>query len=93
MHNCSVDDFGTNMLAQLTQLKRLNMAYSLLMDSGALRLCKLTGLTYLSLDSRLITDRGLAQLPALRCIEALDLFGCKVLSLPLQRSAVLHTGT
>jgi hypothetical protein len=82
------------MLESLRQLQSLNMAYTNITDPGVRQLCNLTSLTYLSIDSRLITDGGLMHLPRLKELKALDLFGCKVRPLPgiacLPASNVLH---
>lgn len=70
------------MLASLTQLRSLSMAYTNITDPGARHVCALTRLTYISLDSRLISDAGLRQLPALTALQKLDLFGCKACRFP-----------
>ena len=61
------------------ELNSLNLAYTDILDADIALLTKLTKLTYLSVDSRLITDAGLDHLSVLTDLHSLDLFGCKVL--------------
>jgi Leucine Rich repeat len=75
---CRIENSAVATLERLTGLASLNLAYSNLTDPGVKALCgELTGLTYLSLDSRLVTDAGLLHLTKLTNLEALDIFGCK----------------
>jgi internalin A len=67
-----------SMLESLKSLSSLNMAYTNITNQGVRCLCNLTQLTFLSIDSRLITDAGLSFISRLAGLEALDLYGCKV---------------
>jgi hypothetical protein len=73
-----MEDAGMAMLEPLKSLGSLNMAYTNITNQGVQCLCNLTQLTFLSVDSRLITDAGLVFISRLTVVEALDLFGCKV---------------
>lgn len=63
----------------LRSLRALSLAYTNITDPAIATLADLKGLTYLSVDSRLITDNGLQHLHSLSNLVALDVFGCKVI--------------
>lgn len=75
---CRFDDAGIRDFECLCQLQSLNLAYSHITNKGVHALCALTHLTFLSIDSRVITDAGLGALPRLSGLRALDAYGCKV---------------
>jgi hypothetical protein len=83
-----VENAGIESLHSLHKLRALSLAYTNITDPGVAALSMLVGLTYLSVDSRLIGDAGLQHLPALSNLVALDIFGCKVCMLCLHAAGV-----
>lgn len=75
---CRVENAGLEGLRGLRRLRALSLAYTNITDPAVASLADLKGLTYLSVDSRLISDDGLKHLLALSNLVALDIFGCKV---------------
>lgn len=75
---CRLENAGLECLVTLQNLHSLNLAYTNITDPAIATLAELNGLTYLSVDSRLISDNGLQHLPSLPKLVALDIFGCKV---------------
>ena len=73
-----MENAGLEALRGLKQLSGLNLAYTNITDPGIAALADLGGLTYLSVDSRLISDYGLQYLRTLTNLVELDIFGCKV---------------
>jgi len=75
--NSSLDDTSLAELADLTNLRALNLCGTQVSDAGMTHLKRLTRLRYLNLGGLPITDASVSHLSAMPSLQFVDLFGTK----------------